>query len=212
VWLPTLQRHRLPPWKWICIFYGDVTNQLLEYILSTQKITTKMFTAMKTPNLTLSLCSSLNISTWTGKLLTTRTVWTKISSYRTRRFVPIPTELRVASPHKREVLQIFQQESDVMTFLFDRYKIHTDIFPVQEAIMRKFFGSSPPPVTEAERNMSLLILSSNSVFNYPIPLMPSVVTVHSLHVKATTDLLPKVRNRQSVFFLHTICCPICPSM
>jgi hypothetical protein len=66
---------------------------------------------------------------------------------------------------------------------------------MQEAIMRRFFGPSPPPVIDAERNISLLMLSSNWVFNYPIPLMPTVVTFHSLHVKNTTDPLPKVRNK-----------------
>jgi hypothetical protein len=75
--------------------------------------------------------------------------------------------------------------------------MHTEILPEQEAIMRKHFGSSPPPVTEAEKNMSLLILGSNSVFNYAIPLPPSVVTIHSLHVKKSTDPLPKVSNRIS---------------
>jgi hypothetical protein len=68
--------------------------------------------------------------------------------------------------------------------------------------MRKYFGSSPPPVIEAERNMSLLILNSNLVFNYPIPHMPSVVTTHSLHVKTTNDPLPNVSNRHSLSFLH----------
>jgi hypothetical protein len=62
--------------------------------------------------------------------------------------------------------------------------------------MRKHFGSSPPPVTEAERNISLLILSYNWVFNYPMPLMPSIVAVHSLHVKTSNDPLPKVSNRR----------------
>jgi len=79
--------------------------------------------------------------------------------------------------------------------------MHTEVFSEQEVIMRKHFGSSPPPVTEAERNMNLVILNSNSVFNYPIPLPPSVVTIHSLHVKTTPDPLPKVRNSQSVCFL-----------
>jgi len=71
--------------------------------------------------------------------------------------------------------------------------------------MRKHFGSSPPSVFEAERNMSLLIISSNWMFNYPIPLMPSVVTLHSLHVKTTNDPLPNVSNRHSLSFLHNIC-------
>lgn len=60
--------------------------------------------------------------------------------------------------------------------------------------MRKYFGSSPPPVTEADRNMSLLIISSNSLFNYPIPVVPSVVTIHSVHVKTTPEPLPNVSN------------------
>jgi hypothetical protein len=88
-----------------------------------------------------------------------------------------------------------------------RYKLYTEVYPRQEAIMRKFFGSSPPPVADAARNMSLLIFGSNWVFNYPIPLMPSIVTTHSLHVKTSTDPLPKVSNRHFVLFLHTISCP-----
>jgi hypothetical protein len=71
--------------------------------------------------------------------------------------------------------------------------------------MRKYFGSSPPSVSEAERNMSLLIINSNSVFNYPIPLMPSTVTMHSMHVKTSNDPLPKVSNRDSLSFRHNIC-------
>jgi hypothetical protein len=71
--------------------------------------------------------------------------------------------------------------------------------------MRRYFGSSPPSVSKAERNMSLLIINSNSVFNYPIPLMPSIVTIHSLHVKTTNDPLPIVSNRYSLSFRHNIC-------
>jgi hypothetical protein len=72
-----------------------------------------------------------------------------------------------------------------------------EVFPKQEAIMRRFFGPSPPSVIDADRNMSLLMLSSNWVFNYPIPLMPTVVTFHSLHVKTKSDILPKVGNKIS---------------
>jgi hypothetical protein len=70
--------------------------------------------------------------------------------------------------------------------------------------MRRFFGSSPPFVSEAESNMSLLIINSNWAFNYPIPLMPSTVTIHSLHVKTTTDPLPTVSNKFSLLFRHNI--------
>jgi hypothetical protein len=82
-------------------------------------------------------------------------------------------------------------------FLFYRYKVYTEWFPAQEALMRRMFGPNPPSVIDAERNMSLLMLSSNWIFNYPIPLMPSVVTFHSLHIKTKTDPLPRVRNKHS---------------
>lgn len=63
--------------------------------------------------------------------------------------------------------------------------------------MRKFFGPNSPSIIDAERTISLLMVSSNWIFNYPIPLVPSVVTFHSLHVKTKTDPLPEVRNKHS---------------
>jgi glucuronosyltransferase len=87
-------------------------------------------------------------------------------------------------------MTFYERLQNTLFWLWVRYKMHAEVLPEQEAVMRNVFGSSPPPVTDAERNMSLLILSSNSVFNYPIPLVPSIVTIHSLHVKTTTDPLP----------------------
>jgi len=143
--------------------------------------------------MTLTLRSCLKISVWTQKFMTTRTEWMKNSCCRTRRFTTIPTEL--ASLYKHGVTNFSTSKwCNNNLFLFDRYKVHKYLLPAQEAIMRKHFGSSPPSVTEAERNMSLLLLTSNSVFNYPIPLPPSVVSIHSLHIKTAPDPLPEVRN------------------
>ncbi|KAJ9584430.1 hypothetical protein L9F63_021223, partial [Diploptera punctata] len=61
----------------------------------------------------------------------------------------------------------------------------------RQVIMRKYFGSAPPPVHEAERNYSLIMIARSSIFNYPIPLTPSAISFHSLHVKTTPDPLPK---------------------
>jgi hypothetical protein len=117
------------------------------------------------------------------------------------------TEHQDKTAESNKLQEISTRQNEQQLFLFDRYKIHTEIFPEQEAIMRKHFGSSPPPVTEAEKNMSLLILTSNSVFNYPIPLMPSVVTTHSVHVKTTPNPLPNVSNRIfSTSFTHYATC------
>jgi len=98
-----------------------------------------------------------------------------------------------------------RKKHDISTFLPDIYKLYAEVYPEQEAIMRNHFGSSPPSVFEAERNKTLLIISSNFVFSYAIPLMPSVVTTHILHVKTTNDPLPNVSNRYSLSLLHNIC-------
>ncbi|XP_033607656.1 UDP-glucuronosyltransferase 2B31 isoform X1 [Cryptotermes secundus] len=87
-------------------------------------------------------------------------------------------------------MTFYERLQNMLFWLWIRYKIYLEAFPEQEAIMRRFFGSSPPSIIDAERNISLLMLSSNWVFNYPIPLMPTVLTFHSLHVKTTNDTLP----------------------
>jgi hypothetical protein len=117
------------------------------------------------------------------------------------------TEQQDTPDESKKLQVIYTRRNKEQLFLFHRYKIHTEVFPEQEAIMRKHFGSSPPPVTEADRKMSLLIINTNSVFNYPIPLMPSVVPIHSLHVKTTPDPLPNVSNRISStsFTPYTTC-------
>jgi hypothetical protein len=63
------------------------------------------------------------------------------------------TEQQDTSDERKKLKEVYTRQNKQQLFLFHRYKIHTEIFPLQEAIMRKHFGSSPPPVTEAERNM-----------------------------------------------------------
>jgi hypothetical protein len=193
--LPSLQKNVLSPWKWLCKPCGSVSNHLPEYSLSTQKTTkcTLLWKPKSDPqSMFLPEDQSLNSKVYDHngmdekQLLQNQKVhnhpnWTNFSKH-------CVTNLSTSKWCNNNL------------FLLDRYKVHTQLFPEQEALMRKHFGSSPPPVIEAERNMSLLILTSNSVFNYPIPLPPSVVTIHSLHVKTTSDPLPKVRNSQTVCF------------
>ncbi|XP_069686452.1 UDP-glycosyltransferase UGT5-like [Periplaneta americana] len=88
-------------------------------------------------------------------------------------------------------MTFYERLQNTLFWIWIRYFIHTVILPDQEAIMRKHFGPSPPPVVEAERNMSLFMLSTNWMFNYPIPLVPAFITFHSLHVKTQPDPLPQ---------------------
>ncbi|PSN52144.1 hypothetical protein C0J52_06460 [Blattella germanica] len=46
-------------------------------------------------------------------------------------------------------------------------------------------------IKETDKNMSLLMIAADWVFNYPISVPPSIVTFHGVHVKKTSDPLPK---------------------
>ncbi|XP_021932915.1 UDP-glucuronosyltransferase 2B17-like isoform X2 [Zootermopsis nevadensis] len=96
----------------------------------------------------------------------------------------------VLLPHG-DHMTFHERLQNTLFWLWTRYKKYTEWLPAQEELMRKFFGPNSPSIIDAERNISLLMVSSNWIFNYPIPLVPSVVTFHSLHVKTKTDPLPE---------------------
>ncbi|KAJ9584429.1 hypothetical protein L9F63_021222, partial [Diploptera punctata] len=93
--------------------------------------------------------------------------------------------------HFSDHMTFYERIESTMFWLFLRYTDMVTVYPKQEAVMRKYFGSAPPPLHEAERNYSLIMIARSSIFNYPLPLPPNVISFHSLHVKTTPDPLPK---------------------
>ncbi|KAK7873059.1 hypothetical protein R5R35_000343 [Gryllus longicercus] len=64
------------------------------------------------------------------------------------------------------------------------------MFTEHEKIMRKHFGSAPPPVYDTSRNLSLLILCNHWTLEYPRALLPNVLQLTGLHVREETRPLP----------------------
>ncbi|XP_049856470.1 UDP-glucosyltransferase 2-like isoform X2 [Schistocerca gregaria] len=63
--------------------------------------------------------------------------------------------------------------------------------PLQEEVMRKYFGPDPPSVYEADRNVSLLITANHFVFEYPRPHLPNIIEITGIHVATKPKPLPK---------------------
>ncbi|XP_046990145.1 UDP-glucosyltransferase 2-like isoform X1 [Schistocerca americana] len=63
--------------------------------------------------------------------------------------------------------------------------------PLQEEVMRKYFGPDPPSVYEADRNVSLLITVNHFVLEYPRPHPPNIIEVTGIHVATEQKPLPK---------------------
>ncbi|XP_067000256.2 UDP-glucosyltransferase 2 isoform X2 [Anabrus simplex] len=71
------------------------------------------------------------------------------------------------------------------------YIWHYYILPRQEVLLRKHFGSAPPPVAVSDFNDSLLILCNHWSLGYPKPMLPNVLEVTGLHVETKRKPLPK---------------------
>ncbi|XP_049951732.1 UDP-glucosyltransferase 2-like [Schistocerca serialis cubense] len=71
------------------------------------------------------------------------------------------------------------------------YKWFCDVMPKQEAVMREFFGTEPPPVYETEYNFSLLITNNDFSLEYPRPLTPNIIEINGIHVRSKVEQLPE---------------------
>lgn len=85
--------------------------------------------------------------------------------------------------------------------------------PKQDAIMRKHFNDSNdlPSLSELEHTTSAVLINQHLSTSYPKPLMPSVVQVGGIHVKAPKKL-PQVRTfssyRRKIIYYGSILCNI----
>ncbi|XP_066999951.2 UDP-glucosyltransferase 2 isoform X1 [Anabrus simplex] len=115
---------------------------------------------------------------------------------------PSPTLWAIGNPdHPAFSPHWINPFSDHMTFwermystsskLWMNYYMNYEVMPAQEKVMRKHFGSAPPPVAETERNKSLLLVYNHWSLDYPRPLLPNVVQITGLHLKQSTSPLPQ---------------------
>lgn len=64
--------------------------------------------------------------------------------------------------------------------------------PKQEAIARKYFNEDLPRFMDIWRNFSIILVNTLVGLDDPRPLLPSVIPIGGMHIKAKPDPLPKV--------------------
>jgi hypothetical protein len=65
--------------------------------------------------------------------------------------------------------------------------------------MRYYFGYDPPSVWEAENNISLVMVNNHWSQSYPLPLMPSIIQLGSIHIQEHPKPLPEVSSEDRSF-------------
>jgi len=99
----------------------------------------------------------------------------------------------------------FQSFSDRMTFwervtntisgIYQQMGREYYYLPRQDAIARKYFNytSDLPPISELETSTALILLNNHFSLSQPKPLMPNMVQIGGMHLKAPKEL-PEVRS------------------
>lgn len=64
-------------------------------------------------------------------------------------------------------------------------------YPSQTKISEKVFGEKVPSLFELQKHISLLLLNTDIIFDYPQSLPPAIINVGGLHLKRVEEL-PKV--------------------
>ncbi|KAI5739815.1 hypothetical protein M8J77_023736 [Diaphorina citri] len=72
--------------------------------------------------------------------------------------------------------------------LYARLVLAPRIFSAQDALAKKYFGSSCPSTKDMVRNRSLLLSSSMWIFEYTRPVFPNTIHVGPLHIGDTKPL------------------------
>jgi glucuronosyltransferase len=67
-----------------------------------------------------------------------------------------------------------------------------------EAAAKEFFPSTFPSIEELERNISLVIYNNHFSLNGAKPMVPGLIEAGGMHIKQTSDPLPKVLIFKSV--------------
>ncbi|XP_049856482.1 UDP-glucosyltransferase 2-like [Schistocerca gregaria] len=88
-------------------------------------------------------------------------------------------------------MDFWQRLYNTYFYLRLMYMWFYQVMPLQEEVMRKYFGPDPPSVYEADRNVSLLIITNHFVLEYPRPHLPNIIEVTGIHVATEQKPLPK---------------------
>nr|CAI5843310.1 unnamed protein product [Callosobruchus analis] len=68
------------------------------------------------------------------------------------------------------------------------YYLNFEAFPKCDQIARKYLGNDIPYIKDIEKNMSLLLLTTNPILYEPRPNVPTVISMEQMHIKPVKPL------------------------
>ncbi|XP_069686780.1 UDP-glycosyltransferase UGT5-like [Periplaneta americana] len=82
----------------------------------------------------------------------------------------------------------WERVSSMWHFLWSKWLWHGTVLPRHDAIARKYFGASMPYIGDIEKNVSLVLVSHDSLSLYVRPNVPAIVEVRGLHLQQPIPL------------------------
>ncbi|VEN46990.1 unnamed protein product [Callosobruchus maculatus] len=73
-------------------------------------------------------------------------------------------------------------------YLWSRYYLNFEALPKCDQIARKYLGNDIPYIQDIEKNMSLLLLTTNPILYEPRPNVPTVISMEQMHIKPVKPL------------------------
>ncbi|VEN46982.1 unnamed protein product [Callosobruchus maculatus] len=72
--------------------------------------------------------------------------------------------------------------------IWNRYYLNFEALPKCDQIARKYLGNDIPYIQDIEKNMSLLLLTTNPILYEPRPNVPTVISMEQMHIKPVKPL------------------------
>lgn len=92
----------------------------------------------------------------------------------------------------------------VIYHFWQSYRYYTDLYPLMNRVVKKYFGEDTPNIEDLAKNMSMLFLNTNPILHGARPFGPNVVQLGRMHLKPKRPL-PAVSTQSYTFtFGHVI--------
>lgn len=88
-------------------------------------------------------------------------------------------------------MDIFQRAGNIAMTIFESVYMSLFYWPSQNQIYDESFPDPKPSLSEAMKNVSLVLLNSHFTLSYPRPYVPNMIEVGGLHLNRVPNPLPK---------------------
>ncbi|VEN46981.1 unnamed protein product [Callosobruchus maculatus] len=85
-------------------------------------------------------------------------------------------------------MQLFEKLANTVYYIWTRYYLNFEALPKCDQIARKYLGNDIPYIQDIEKNMSLLLLTTNPILYEPRPNVPTVISMEQMHIKPVKPL------------------------